>query len=74
MDLKCCIRQSIFDMNKKEQNTQVTAVRTSDGFIEIVSLNAIDHIVGGLLAPEDAVCFLEPLTAISAPKPNPVSN
>ncbi len=61
-------------MSTKQLQTPVTAVRTPEGFIEIVSLQAIDHIVGGLLAPEDAVCLLEPQGALVPTKTTPLSN
>lgn len=61
-------------MNTKQLNTQVTAVRTAEGFIEIVSLQAIDHIVGGLLAPEEAVCLLEPQRPELPVKSTPIAN
>ncbi len=61
-------------MNTKQLNTQVTAVRTAEGFIEIVSLQAIDQIVGGLLAPEEAVCLLAPQEPILPVTTTPIAN
>ena len=35
-----------------------SAVRTSEGFIEITSLELLDDIVGGLIDPDLALCQL----------------
>ncbi len=34
----------------------VNAVRTSDGFIEVVSLELLDAMVGGYIEPEGVYC------------------
>ncbi|PAJ75947.1 hypothetical protein CJF42_02685 [Pseudoalteromonas sp. NBT06-2] len=40
-------------------NTTVNAIRTTDGFIEITSLELLDEMVGGLINPEAALCQLQ---------------
>ncbi len=46
--------------NKIDKNNIATvdAVRTSDGFIEIVSLELLDDMVGGMINPEAILCQL----------------
>ena len=46
-------------MSKKESKQPVPAMRTHDGLIEIVSLNVLDQLVGGMLSPDSAFCQLE---------------
>ncbi len=40
------------------QKHTLSARRTSDGLIEVTSLEMLDALVGGLIAPEDAYCQL----------------
>lgn len=46
-------------MAKREEQTTVKAVRTNDGFIEILGVDAMDAIGGGFVDPESIFCELQ---------------
>jgi len=43
----------------EHNKTIINAIRTEDGLIEIVSLEMLDKMVGGLLPPDTLLCQLE---------------
>lgn len=45
-------------MKNNHKKTTVNAVRTSEGFIEITSLEFLDEMVGGLVDPQAVFCQL----------------
>lgn len=45
--------------------TNIKAIKTTEGFIEIIALEELDDIVGGLLDPESIFCELEEDPAVS---------
>ncbi len=46
-------------MPENKTTTNIKAVKTTEGFIEITALEELDDIVGGLIDPEAVFCELE---------------
>lgn len=50
---------------KNSSKPIVNAVRTNEGFIEIISLDLLDEMVGGLITPDAMLCQLDDEQAYS---------
>lgn len=59
-------------MNKKTIPNPIQAVRSQEGFIEIVSIDSLNDIVGGMLSPESIYCQIDS-EGVTQPLTHPVS-